>query len=328
MVLYTSNFRNRTMGLFSLFKKLVLFLLPVLFFACITEIILYRIPNDLSFKLQQFRHKSGNITALVLGGSHAYYDLDPAEISPEVFNMAYVSQSLEFDYQLLNKCIGDIPNLKTVVLDISYVSLSQRWNETEVSWRKFNYYKYYGIIPPVGPKIQKYVPDLFLIPLKQSLIKLVKYFRGENLITCTENGWCNNYHRNDRVKDLEADASLAAIRHENGSLDFTPGIACLNRIIDLCREHHLKVVIISFPVTPEYLRHQNRVKYTKIFDTCSAIANRYSFVDYYNYSEDPRMKREDFYDSDHLIDMGAMKFSAILKKEVFADHTGINPGSN
>jgi hypothetical protein len=324
MVLYTNNFSNRTMGLFSFFKKLFYFLLPVLFFACITEIILYRIPNDLSFKLQQFKHKSGNITALVLGGSHAYYDLDPVKISPEVFNMAYVSQSLEFDYQLLNKYIIDIPNLNTLILDISYVSLSQRWNETEVGWRKYNYYKYYGIIPPVGPKIQKYFPELFLIPLKQSLIKSGKYFRGENLITCTEDGWCYNYHKVDRVKDLDADARLAAIRHENGSLDFTPGISYLNKIIDLCKEHHVKIILISFPVTPEYLGHLNKVKYKKIFDTCTAFANRYPFLDYFNYSEDPRMKKDDFYDSDHLNDIGARKFSDILKKEVFAHSPGIN----
>ena len=41
-------------------------------------------------------------------------------------------------------------------------------------------------------------------------------------------------------------------------------------------------------------------------------------VEYYDYSTDERFIDEDFYDASHLTDIGANKFSKIVKEEVLS----------
>jgi len=37
---------------------------------------------------------------------------------------------------------------------------------------------------------------------------------------------------------------------------------------------------------------------------------------YFDYLKDPRFKADDFYDSNHLSDVGAIKFTKILDKDI------------
>jgi hypothetical protein len=304
------------MNLLSFIKKLIIFSLPVLLVFVIAEILLSIMPNDLSYKKQLLHEKADSIEILILGGSHTYYDLVPKQLNDKTFNMAYVSQSLELDYLLLNKYIDDLPRLKEVVLMVAYITYSQRWNEAEVNWRKYSYFRYYNIIPPYGPKIQKYYPIVFTIPFRQCLIKINKFLKGEQLLSCDNSGWCNNYTKSTKVKDFDAEASVAVQRHENGSMDFNPGIASMNKIVDLCKKKNIKILLISFPVRPEYIKYVNNKKFNKMISTSQAFSSSCPLVRYYNCSMDPRMTEDDFYDVDHLNDEGARKFTRLMYDEI------------
>ena len=297
-------------------KKLFLFLTPIFLVFIIMELLLEIMPNDFKYKKEQLLSKADSIETLILGGSHTFYDLNPAEIDNHTFNLAYVSQSLGFDYLVLDKFINNLPHLNKVVIMVAYLTYSQRWNEAEMNWRKFNYYRFYDITPPVGLKIQKYCPEIFNIPFKQCLIKVSKYLSGEQLLTCTDYGWCFNYYKSESMRDFQLEAKLAAQRHENGSMDFSPGISSLDKIINLCKENNIKIILISFPLRPEYIQQLNPDKFKKMINISEQYSKRYDFIKYYDYTEDPRIHNDDFYDADHLNDEGAIKFSRIIRDEV------------
>jgi hypothetical protein len=296
---------------------MVISALPLLVILFTLELLLVIMPNDFRYKNKQLLNKADSIETLILGGSHTFYDLDPAQINANMYNLAFVSQSLEFDYLLLNKYINDLPNLKQVVLMVAYLTYSQRWDEAETNWRKYHYYKFYDITPPIGLSIQKFYPELCIIPMKQVLKKVGKYIHREPLITCTETGWCSNYYKSESTKNFEREAKLAIMRHENGSIDFSPGIQSMEKIIGLCHQKDIQIIMISFPVRPEYIINANKYKFEKNIKTSEDFSKLYSNIKYYNYINDPRITGEDFYDADHLNDEGAKKFSRILKKEVF-----------
>ena len=100
--------------------KTIFFLLPILVLAVIMEISLRAIPNDYKQKRNYMDSHSDEIEVLVLGSSHSLYGINPKYFSQKTYNMAYVSQSLDLDYKILEKYYNRFKNLKTIIVDISY----------------------------------------------------------------------------------------------------------------------------------------------------------------------------------------------------------------
>ena len=98
--------------------------MPIFFIAVVAEIFLRKIPNDYRIKKQYFEWHSAEIKVLFLGSSHAYYGINPIYMKESSFNAAYVSQSLEIDYEILNKYKSSLKSLRTIILPVSYFSLN------------------------------------------------------------------------------------------------------------------------------------------------------------------------------------------------------------
>lgn len=109
--------------------------------------------------------------------------------------------------------------------------------------------------------------------MKHSLEKVHHFITGKPTITCTETGWCYNYYKSESTRDFEAEAKRAIKRHENGSLDFTPGIESMQKIIALCHQKNLQIILISFPVTSEYVKQSNLLKFEKTSGPVKTFAN-------------------------------------------------------
>lgn len=294
------------------FGKLIVFLLPIVLAAVLLESNLRKIPNDYSYKRDQLLSKADSVELLIMGGSHTAYGINPAYLDRKSFNMAYVSQTMRLDNQVFKKFKDDLPNLNTLVLMMAYPTLSHKPNEGEESWRKFNYYRYYGIEPE--REIYNHYLELVNVPFKRNFERIVKHVGGKKVITCDENGWFFNYYQENSV-DLEKTAAKAAARHENGSMDFTRNVKLLKEILNICKEDGINVYMVSFPLYKEYIKHLNSEKFQKMVDTAEEMAENYSNVKYLNYSRDQRFTEADFYDADHLNDKGATKFTKIFNEE-------------
>ena len=82
-------------------SKTIFFLLPIFVLAVIMEVALRAIPNDYKQKRSDMDSRSDEIEILVLGSSHSLYGINPKYFSQNTYNVAYVSQSLDLDYKIL-----------------------------------------------------------------------------------------------------------------------------------------------------------------------------------------------------------------------------------
>ena len=82
-------------------KYVSLFILPILVLALSCEILLRNIPNDYIYKRKYLDKNAQNIDILFLGSSHVFYGIDPRFIHAPSFNASYVSQTLNYDFEIL-----------------------------------------------------------------------------------------------------------------------------------------------------------------------------------------------------------------------------------
>ena len=125
--------------------KTIFFLLPILVLAVIMEVALRAIPNDYKQKRSYMDSHLDEIEVLVLGSSHSLYGINPKYFSQKTYNMAYVSQSLDLDYKILEKYGNEFKNLNVIIVDISYFSLYSTLETGPEPWRAKNYNIYYDI---------------------------------------------------------------------------------------------------------------------------------------------------------------------------------------
>ena len=306
-------------------SRFALFLLPILISAVVLEVLIRKMPNDYKFKKAQMEQKYDEIETLIMGGSHTYYGVNPEQLDSETFNLAYVNQSLFFDYLLIEKYIDSLPQLKDVVLMIAHVSLTYKFSEGEEDWRKFNYYRYYDITPPYHQWYHKYYLEILNLPVQRSIKKIYQYYlMHKNMISTTAWGWCDEYHMENSL-DLEKTGKEEADKHDSPSLDFSWNLEILRKIIDLCEERGIRVHLVNFPTYVSYRENLNPVKYNMVIDTCRWMARDFENVYHLKIDGDPRFGAEDFYDGDHLNDAGSLKCSKILNDYLESVKNGTNP---
>ncbi len=174
--------------------------LPILLIAIALELLLRNIPNDYGLKKAYLAHHANEIETLIFGSSHAFYGFNPACFTSKAFNASHVSQSLNFDYAILEQNQSILTNLKVVVLPISYFTLFETLESTPGAWRVKNYVIYYGMKP-----VSSFTEHSEILSLRfhENIGRVVSYYvKGKPAITCSETGWGNIYHAAD-AKNLD-----------------------------------------------------------------------------------------------------------------------------
>ncbi len=297
--------------------RIVVFFIPIFIIWGVLEWAIVKIPNDYTYKKNQFEKKKADIETLILGSSHAFFDINPEYLGHRSFNLANVSQSLYYDNILFKKYIKELPGLKNLVLTISYFSLSQKLNSAEEQWRKYLYKKYMGItsgiVFPIDPKGYSVI---LAQPFEMSFEQLNKYYlQRKSILTSDDNGWGFVYTADIRV-DLHESSLKTSLRHEDHSMDFSDNLNRVEEILEICRQRNINVFLVYPPGYEEYRKMLNPEKNKKIISTCQSLTEKYPNVHYLNHFADPAFSADDFYDADHLLDSGAEKFSLLLKKEM------------
>jgi hypothetical protein len=141
---------------------------------------------------------------------------------------------------------------------------------------------------------------------------ILKYAKNGFVNDCDTNGWGTNYKKKDRIGP-ELIAKERAQQQEDGSVDFVANSERIDSIIRFCKQKNIKVVIVSMPQTHLYSSYLNQKKLKLIFKTCQNFqTNNFKDVYYLNLFNENRFSDEDFYDSDHLNEVGAKKCSIIV----------------
>ena len=295
--------------------KTFLFSLPIVILLIPMEFLLRNIPNDYEYKKNYFDTHSDDIQILFFGSSHTYYGINPDYFFQKSFNAAHVSQSLDFDFEILNMYNDKWDNLKVIVLTISYFSLYEKLENVIDAWRIKNYTLYYGI----NANSLSDNSELLSIQFKHNLSRLFNYYINNiNEKTCSELGW-GVQSRFENAKDLQETGKKAAKIHTYNDIYsdknrnvLMENLEILNSFSEFCNQQNIKLIFITMPAYFTYRENLCAEQLNNTFDIINDFVKKHSNCFYINYLDDVDFVAEDFYDADHLNENGAKKLSLKL----------------
>lgn len=290
---------------------LLIFISPVILTLIATELLLRKIPNEYSIKKDYLDENSNQIEILVLGSSHTYIGVNPEFISGNAYNAALVSQSLDYDFEILKKYNGEWDSLKTIVLPISYFSLYFNLENGVESWRVKNYNFYFDLHK--GGK-WKYFTEIFNTPFENNIKRIYKYYLRRNSfkIPTSNLGW-GYQSAKQKPKRMEEKGKVAAERHtQKSDYLFKSNVYHLKNILTLAEQNNWNVLLVTPPAYYTYRKYLNQNQLNSTIDIISNSSLLFENVKYYNLIDSPKFLKEDFYDADHLNGKGTAKFSILL----------------
>lgn len=293
-------------------KNFFYFTIPVLLLGASVEALLRNIPNDYSYKTKYLDENAPDIEILFLGSSHAYRDINPVYIDANSFNAAYVSQSLYYDYRILEKYEDDWARLKYIVVPVSYFSLFYQLEDSPESWRIKNYSIYYSM------RTTWHIADYSELLGNKLNINLERiysyYFAGQTNMTSSALGWGGR-----AGPEIEPDwvekGKTAAQRHTAASdIFFDENVDILQSIISFADRHDARVIFYTPPAFKTYVENLNERQLSRTILTMTELDEAHPHVTYVNFLTSSLFDEGDFYDADHLNEIGARKFTLEIGK--------------
>lgn len=236
------------------------------------------------------------------------YGVNPAYFHKTCYNAAYVSQTPDFDYDILMKYDGKWDKLKYIILPLSYCTLTEQLKTIDEDWRIKNYLIYYHV--GKASKASQYLEitdNMLIINIK----KLFKYYiKHQDLITCENNGWINK----EKDPNIELDdKGKAAKRHtRNDPQCVAENTSILKRLIEYAQKRNIQVIFITTPTYKSYYENLVPSQLNLTVNTGKQFAKEYNNVSYYDFLSDSTFTDDDFYNSNHLDVSGAKKLSCKL----------------
>jgi hypothetical protein len=289
-------------------KYLILFFLPIFILGTSLEFLLRKIPNDYVVKKEFLDKNSDKIKVLFLGSSHAFYGINPADFSSNSFNASYISQSLDYDFEILKKYKNHWDKLECIALPVSYFTLFSKLETGKESWRVKNYLIYYGMNTSY-----KFIDhsEVFSNNINVNARRIDSYYiKGNSNISCSNLGYGLSYNSKNK-RDLIETGKVAAKRHSS-MIDekyFTENVNVLKSIIEFAKTKGVKVFLYTPPAYRTYTENLDSTQLNQTINTLINIAGKYDNVAYKNFLLDPSFSAIDFFDADHLDEIGAKKFT-------------------
>lgn len=291
----------------------ILFLLPFVGLLIFVEGYVRSLPNTYKYKDAWMWENGHRVHTLILGNSHAYFALVPSAMSDSVFNLSNVSQRLEHDFFLLNRYAEACPNLQRIVLVADNSCLFDTPMEDDEPARVTYYQLYMGY--DAHSAWSKYG---FELSNMSYLWQKVRWHFQNTGHQCDSLGWGNNYV----VAERNPDDFLYENVREHHFVDWKNthrNRSFLDSIAHWCQQRQVRLVLLQTPVCADYTRKADARQLKLVSEMIDSCCNEYGAVRA-DYSCDKRFEGNDFFDSDHLSDQGAMKFSHIFTLDLSRLH--------
>lgn len=299
--------------------KILAFVVPLVFCAILIEFSLRNIPNDYQYKRDYLDTKSNEINTLILGNSHSYYGIDPSYFTTNTFNASYISQSLDYDFEILKKYQNKFENLRYIVIPISYFTLYSNLANGIEAWRIKSYIIYYHL--GKSNSIDQHF-ELLSNKFNINTKRIWQYYlKCENPISCSSLGWGQGY--SSISDDLYKTGILAAKRHTLDNLQsetaikiFRENSDVLETILSWAKNRGIKVILFTPPAFISYRQNLSSIQLTNTIQKVEFLCTMHTNCVYYNLLSDSSFVAQDYHDADHLSDIGAKKLSLIMNNLV------------
>lgn len=300
-----------------IYKKLILFTLPILFIISCIEIFYRYVENDYSKKNKDVKKFYKNAEVVVFGNSHPFYGVNPSYLDNKTYNFSLISQTLYYDKLLFDKHINKFQTLKCVIIHIEYTTLAELVETKENNWRKYYYKHYLDVSIPNNSifDLRNYMIS-FTRGFKPNIELLQKFVKDNQIINCLDNGFGFNYedYSDERLTEQRIKKRASAI--EDGLMDFDKNLIILYDIIEYCKSRNIKVLFLTLPNTKKFYDLLDVQKRDKMFKTLTNLDNLNQNVYYLNMIQHKDFDYFDFYDADHLNHGGARKASLIINEKL------------
>jgi hypothetical protein len=281
------------------------------------EFLLRQIPNDYSFKKEYLDKHANEIQTLVLGASSGYFGINPVYFSKNTFNACHVSQSLDYDLEILKKYQHDLNRLETVILPIPFATLWAKLSKSPEAWRVKNYMIYYKM--NTSHSFSDYT-ELLSNKMTINIKKLINYYIHKKRETIsTELGW-NVLFKSGNIQELDETGKIAALKHSISNISsidklkrYNENLTILNSLARICDGKQVKVIFFTPPEYKSYRENLNKKQSLKTIETMTNFVKEHTNCQYLDLSDDPDFEAKDFYDADHLNEIGAEKLSKKIK---------------
>ena len=305
-------------------RRLTLFLLPIVLLAVGAETYVRHIPNSYRIKQQTMEKIADIIEIIIQGNSHAYSGIRPEQLPGHAINLANVSQTVNLDLELLQRCICHCPRLRHVIMVFDNSNLCDRPMEETDEWFRITYYTLYmNRLGGHNPYLSRYGLELLHF---QSLQGKIKHWQQQQHPDCTPLGWDTSNSLEAR-QAMQAEATLTQDSATWDSLQAVTKLAHhhlqdeavarqnINNVVEmarLCQQHGIRFTLLCTPVRPDYaagipLRQQNLIH--QALDTCHT---RFGTVTL-DLSRDTTFTSLEYFDPDHLTQSGADHLTCLLR---------------
>lgn len=295
--------------------KIILLGIPILFLLIILELGLRMIPSDYKLQKKYLDAHSNEIETLILGSSQTFCGIDPKYFASKTYNAGYLVQTLDLDFLIINKYKDNFKSLKTIVLPISYFSLFSNLSFTHESWR----IKKYVIYSDLGmcEKLFKNF-ELSNQNIKVSILRLNDYYIKKNDPLYSDSlGWATTF-KSEYAKDLIETGKTTALLHrfdldiEDVQIATKENEVLLKQFMEWSENKNIKIILLTPPAFVTYRNNLNAEQLNLTIETANNIASKYNNCKYYNLIDDSNFTAVDFYDANHLSEIGAEKLSNII----------------
>lgn len=296
--------------------RMTLFCLIIIGSFVLGEFLIRDIENPYSVKMEGIQKYGKSTETAFFGNSHTFYGLRADLWNDQALNLSNVSQPLAYDRRIIEKYIDSLPNLKNVVMQISFTSLfDDDMENTDEWWRCISYQLYMNL--NAHPKLSKYSFEISYLPVYSNKIQSLLHLAKPKLIA---DSLGNGLGYDITIPDdqLEESGRRIATGHRRSSdMSRIPqNLEHLKAIAKLCNERNINLI---FYTQPEYKSYRDNAD-TLYINTMKRTIRDFSeknnalYIDLY---DDSRFVKEDFHDADHLnYNNGAVKMTRIIADSV------------
>jgi len=281
------------------------FIIPLMVLFVVVEFKLRTINSEYEKKQKGLLEKSSEIEILILGNSRSDNGLNPAFFSKPAYNLAYGSQTILYDKQLVLKYLPILKKLKYVVLSLDYHSLSSGYLQE----RDFFYYHYFDINVKNKDFIKEKLSYFFYVYTPKVSIKLLQ----ENKHVKMVNGWSGydssiSSRLTERYGKERAQSFDLAINQSRKTKEYIEVQKEYEDLIRFLNENNITPIIITAPCNKPFTKFLDEKNIQYNIEFIQKMKRKYNLV-YLNSLNDSAFNVSDFYNNDHLNKKGAEKYT-------------------
>lgn len=295
-------------------KYIICFFLPILLLIASGEYIVRKQDNAYKYKNDYMLKYGNEVEVLILGSSHSFYAIKPGIISNKAFSLANPSQTTEYDLFVLENYANKYKNLHCVIMPISYFTFFDAPLQETSPYRAM-FYKIY--MKDKFPRQLKYDFEFAYMPTFKE--KLKKAFHPTNRQEYDSYAWGTLHSLIDKDKQNWQTEKVRIALLSHTAKDFSQeerNYRNIEEIARFCKQRKIELIFITTPCWHTYYEKINKAQMQRTYQLISSLTNSYH-LKYFDYMTDKRFDKEDyFYDGDHLSEIGAEKFSKILKHDL------------